>query len=1006
MKLYKNISYTLIAFTALLFSSQSAHAADCSTPNGFAGEQIYNTTYNIMQYCNGTKWIAMGLSSSGGGYWELNGLDLYYNGGNVGVGTNIPSAKLHVIGSIIGTSTLNISGATTLGSSLDVSGNITSTGGLDLDGSITSGGNLDLTGNIIAGGTLGVTGNSTLGGTLSVTGIINAGNAINLANNSVVTACITAGSVRYNATKQSIEVCNGSEWRASSAGGFTPGSVPYANDEGDLTQDNENLNWDKTNFKLTVGKRINFKGETGVLPQTGALSTTKLSDLSDVTLASPDDNEVLTYINGEWVNKSMGSLSGVAVADLSDATITSPAANQSLVFNGTKWINKLLSYTVNDLTDATISSPTNGQALVYNSGVWKNGTLTMALNDLSNVNASTPATDQALVFNGTNWENKTLAFKVSDLSDTSLSALTINDTLVYNGSTWVNKPYDKELNDLTDVTTNGATDGQFLAYNGSDWAPQTVQIDKALDDLTDVSSSSASDGQILIYNGSEWTAQTLVVDKALDDLVDVSTSGATNGQFLAYNGTNWENKDLALGTDTTGDYVAGITASTGITVTGTAAEGWSPTVGISTGGVTTTQILDGTIAAADIASGAVTLTSKVSGVLPIANGGTNNSTAYTSGSVIFSNGTSLTQDNAGLYFDATNNRLGINTTSPNYELQVDGNIYANGGWLRASGQAGVYFESYGGGWYMEDTDWIRAYNGKNIFTPATIYGGADVRAPVFYDSNNMGYYLDPTSTSVISSIYMNGSETINNASPTIYMQDTDHRSAMIHVNANTFHILRGSGTNSTTWSQYNGYWPLTISLENNDATFGGALTAVTSLNSPIYYDSNDSAYYVNPNGTSNLNAVNANGAITFGNSSSVTTCGLGQGNGEGSQRYNYTSHAMEYCNGTTWIALSAFGVGQNYTNLTASRAFNTSYTNNTGKPIAVAVAFLRSANYYSACNFRVSVNSTEIFYGSVAAEDDSSRRGNTYFIVPNGNSYIVNLDCPEGASIQYWNELR
>lgn len=52
----------------------------------------------------------------------------------------------------------------------------------------------------------------------------------------------------------------------------------------------------------------------------------------------------------------------------------------------------------------------------------------------------------------------------------------------------------------------------------------------------------------------------------------------------------------------------------------------------------------------------------LSGIVPIANGGTNNSVAYTAGSVIFSNGTSLTQNNANFFWDNTNLQLGIGTT--------------------------------------------------------------------------------------------------------------------------------------------------------------------------------------------------------------------------------------------------------------------------------------------------------------------------------------------------------
>lgn len=67
--------------------------------------------------------------------------------------------------------------------------------------------------------------------------------------------------------------------------------------------------------------------------------------------------------------------------------------------------------------------------------------------------------------------------------------------------------------------------------------------------------------------------------------------------------------------------------------------------------------------------------------------------------------------------------------------------------------------------------------------------------------------------------------TINNTSPTIYLQDSDHRSGMIHMNSNLMYFLRGSGTNSTSWATYNGKWPLYLNMENNEARFGGNVYA-------------------------------------------------------------------------------------------------------------------------------------------------------------------------------------
>jgi hypothetical protein len=67
---------------------------------------------------------------------------------------------------------------------------------------------------------------------------------------------------------------------------------------------------------------------------------------------------------------------------------------------------------------------------------------------------------------------------------------------------------------------------------------------------------------------------------------------------------------------------------------------------------------------------------------------------------------------------------------------------------------------------------------------------------------------------------------MNNNNPTMFYQDTDARSAMVHVNNGSYYVLRGSGNNSTTWTAYNGRWPLQINLGNNDFSIGGGCYAV------------------------------------------------------------------------------------------------------------------------------------------------------------------------------------
>jgi hypothetical protein len=152
----------------------------------------------------------------------------------------------------------------------------------------------------------------------------------------------------------------------------------------------------------------------------------------------------------------------------------------------------------------------------------------------------------------------------------------------------------------------------------------------------------------------------------------------------------------------------------------------------------------------------------------------------------------------------------------------------------------------------------------------------DYRAPIFYDSNNTGYYVDPAGTSNLSvAQLLNGKwYPVDNGSG---------NSIEIYVrpdNNNTYvwrHIYGGTGTGFGTgvggYGIYAQHLGGDYSLLFNAA---GYVTAPYSLRSPIFYDSNNTAWYVDPASTSILSKLAINNSSTsFGGQLTVRNAGAG-----------------------------------------------------------------------------------------------------------------------------------
>lgn len=148
-----------------------------------------------------------------------------------------------------------------------------------------------------------------------------------------------------------------------------------------------------------------------------------------------------------------------------------------------------------------------------------------------------------------------------------------------------------------------------------------VMTESSTNVLTNKTFDTAGAGNVLKVNGTQISAVTgtgaAVLASALTgttfDLtgdVTVTAAGFTIGGANTYSvAVDNDSHSHTLGTTTTGNYVAGLTAGTGVSVSGTPAEGWSPTVAIGQAVGTTSNVTFNNLTANGTTSlnGAVTL---------------------------------------------------------------------------------------------------------------------------------------------------------------------------------------------------------------------------------------------------------------------------------------------------------------------------------------------------------------------------------------------------------------
>ena len=164
---------------------------------------------------------------------------------------------------------------------------------------------------------------------------------------------------------------------------------------------------------------------------------------------------------------------------------------------------------------------------------------------------------------------------------------------------------------------------------------------------------------------------------------------------------------------------------------------------------------------------------------------------------------------------------------------------------------------------------------RQLRTTNTFTADGDVRSPIFYDSNNTAYYTDPASTSVMNIIQFQtnsaqiaANETSSYGAVVIRGVRSSWRGIHFEAGGNAPHLMFDGSANGGIYFETGGRWASYYSYGNNCWGFGTSTTnnayniycptGVYSggrVDGTIFYDTDNTGFYVDPASTSNLNLL-------------------------------------------------------------------------------------------------------------------------------------------------------
>lgn len=470
---------------------------------------------------------------------------------------------------------------------------------------------------------------------------------------------------------------------------------------------------------------------------------------------------------GRITGVSNVTISGVAPAAhthaVGDLTQGSAVSGDVLKFNGTSWApgtDNDTTYTASGgvtLTGTNFSLTNSSVTVSAGSGLSGGGLV--ALGGTVSIGNSDPGSSQNIFKNVAN-----------GAGTTQFSAASNNDMIRFTGSGATGVAFNALTNEVIISSTDNNSGGTVTSVaagtglsGGTITTTGTISLDTA-NPNTWTASQTFSAGADFPGSG-KWSITgnvgigTTSPSQKLDVVGNANVSGTVTAASFSGSGsglTGVNASTMAFGGINSG-------SNTGATMT----VGTGASLAPSGTGLIRATAFAGTGSTSDAVDLA---TSEVSGVLPVANGGTGSS-SFLVGSVAFSNGSALVQDNPNLFWDNTTKRLGIGTITPASGLHVSKGfngsgvghqVYADGSADSLNGFAGIRLNRFSTG-FGSMVDFQTA--GISDWAVHTVQTSQDL---------TIDRYMNPNWFEVIRFVHSNGFVGIGTASP----------SQMLDVNGN------------------------------------------------------------------------------------------------------------------------------------------------------------------------------------------------------------------------------